>query len=275
MKNILLIGCGHMGSALLTSWIASKQYHITLVDPFKFNILNKKYKKYKKIKIVKTISKIENASKINCIVIAVRPIDFTNVLKELSKIKFNKNTTLVSVVAGKKINIFRKYFSNITNFFRVMPNMPASIGESMNCIVFNKEANLSKKKEIFKLFSLSGRSMFLKNENEIDMTTAISGSGPGFVFNLLDAMEKAAIKLGFKKQIARILVLETFKGSINLFSKSKMTAQQLVNTVATKGGTTEAGLKIMKKNKIHKIFIDLTNASYKKAKQQGNINGKK
>ena len=153
--------------------------------------------------------------------------------------------------------------------------MPASIGESMNCIVFNKEANLSKKKEIFKLFSLSGRSMFLKNENEIDMTTAISGSGPGFVFNLLDAMEKAAIKLGFKKQIARILVLETFKGSINLFSKSKMTAQQLVNTVATKGGTTEAGLKIMKKNKIHKIFIDLTNASYKKAKQQGNINGKK
>ncbi len=275
MKNILLIGCGHMGSALLTSWINSKQYHITLIDPLKFNFLNKKYKKNKKIETLKTISKIEHTSKIHCIVIAVRPIDLKNVLKELSKIKFKKTTSLVSVVAGKKINIFRKYFPNIYNYFRVMPNMPASIGESMNCIVFNKEANSSKKNDIFKLFSLSGKSIFLKDENEIDMTTAISGSGPGFVFNLIDAMEKAAIKLGFKPQIARILVLETFKGSIDLLSKSKMSAQQLVNTVATKGGTTEAGLKIMKKNKIHKIFIDLTNASYKKAKQQGNTNGKK
>ena len=83
-------------------------------------------------------------------------------------------------------------------------------------------------------------------------------------------MEKAAINLGFNKNIATILVHQTFKGSINLLLENKMTAKELVNTVATKGGTTEAGLKIMKKNKIHKIFKDLTKSSYKKAKDQGN-----
>ena len=101
------------------------------------------------------------------------------------------------------------------------------------------------------------------------MATAISGSGPGFVFNLIDAMEKAAISLGFKRYIARLLVIQTFKGSIDLLLKNEMTAQELVKAVATKGGTTEAGLKVMNKNKIHKIFKDLTKASYKKTKNQG------
>ena len=139
----------------------------------------------------------------------------------------------------------------------------------MNCIVSNKKANISKKKDVTKLFEYSGKTIFLQNENQIDMATAISGSGPGFVFNLIDAFEKGAINLGFKKNIAKTLVLETFKGSINLLDINKMSADKLVNTVATKGGTTEAGLKIMKINKIHKIFRDLARASYKKAKNQG------
>ena len=147
--------------------------------------------------------------------------------------------------------------------------MPALIGQSMNCIVSNKKANILKKKDVSKLFEYSGKTIFLQNENQIDMATAISGSGPGFVFNLIDAFEKAAINLGFKKNIAKTLVLETFKGSINLLDINKMSADKLVNTVATKGGTTEAGLKIMNINKIHKIFKDLAKASYKKAKNQG------
>ena len=101
------------------------------------------------------------------------------------------------------------------------------------------------------------------------MATAVSGSGPGFVFNLIDSFEKAAISLGFKKNIAKLLVLQTFKGSIDLLIKNKLTAKEMVQKVATKGGTTEAGLKVMKKNNIQKIFRDLTKVSYKKAKDQG------
>ena len=109
----------------------------------------------------------------------------------------------------------------------------------------------------------------MNNEDDIDMITAISGSGPGFVFNTIDAMEKAALKLGINKKIANTLVLETFKGSIHLLLDSNKSANELVKTIATKGGTTEAGLKIMQKYKFHKIFENLTRASYKKAKEQG------
>ena len=269
MKNILLIGCGHMGHALLTSWTRPKTYSITVIDPIKFFTLKKRYiGKY--IEIKKNISDLNKFNHFDFIVFAIKPNDLKNVLTQMSKIKFSKKTAIISVIAGKKIKIFEDQLKQNKNIFRVMPNMPASISESMNCIVANKKTNKRIIKEVVKLFSYSGKTQILKYEKEIDMATAISGSGPGFVFNLIDAMEKAAINLGFNKNIASILVHQTFKGSINLLLKNNMTARELVNTVATKGGTTEAGLKIMKKNKIHKIFKDLTKSSYKKAKDQGN-----
>ena len=108
----------------------------------------------------------------------------------------------------------------------------------------------------------------MKDENEIDMATAISGSGPGFVFNLIDAMEKAAIGLGFNTNTARTLVLQTFKGSVNLIQENKKSAKDLVKSVATKGGTTEAGLKVMNKKNLKKLFLQSISEAFKRAKDQ-------
>ena len=268
MKKILLIGCGHMGSALLASWERSNQYSITVIDPIKNKDLTKKFKS-KNIKILQSISRLENNLKFNYLILAIKPIDLSKVLSELSNYNFNSNIAVISVIAGKNISFLKKNFTNLKYFFRVMPNMPAAIGESMNCVVSNKINSKSKNNEIKKLFSHSGKTIFLKNENQIDMSTAISGSGPGFVFNIIDAMEQAAINLGFNKKIANILVSQTFKGSIDLLLRNKYSSKRLVSTVATKGGTTEAGLKVMKKNKLHKIFLDVAKASYAKAKKQG------
>ena len=268
MKKVLLVGCGHMGSALLTSWLDSKKYHITIIDPLKYKILKKKFSN-KKIKLINNFSMLDKSANYNFVIFATKPIDLNKALVNFSSINLDKKTNIISVVAGKKIEIFEKNFDNVNNFYRVMPNMPALIGESMNCIVSSKKANLVNNKEVGKLFSYSGKTIFLENEDQIDMSTAISGSGPGFVFNLIDAMEKGAIKLGFDSKTAKILVTQTFKGSINLLIKNNMTAQELVKTVATKGGTTEAGLKVMNTRKLHQTFTELVKASYKKAKKQG------
>lgn len=269
MKNILLIGCGHMGNALLRSWLSSKSYNIIVVDNIKYNSLNKKYKN--KIYVSKSISLLKSLKKIDCIILAVKPGDLNDVLNELSVFSFKSNVSLVSIVAGKKIMVFKKKLQNVKNFFRVMPNLPASIGQSMNCIVSNHNVDIRRKNSVFKLFAYSGKTLFLKNENQIDMATAISGSGPGFIFNLIDAMEKSAEKLGFKKNISKILVSQTFKGSINLYLESISTAKKLVNQVATKGGTTEAGIKIMNNYKFHKAFEELTKSAYSRAKKQGKM----
>ncbi len=269
MKKVLLIGCGHMGNALLDSWINSYKYSLTVIDPVKYKYLKIKYK-YKKLKITNSILNLDNDLNFEFIVFAVRPKDLKKVLNELANKKINRNCAFVSVIAGKKINVFRKKLKNNYNFFRVMPNMPASIGQSMNCVVSSKESSKSIKDKVYKLLSYSGKTIFLQNENQIDMATAISGSGPGFIFNLIDALERAAINLGFEKNIARTLVHQTFKGSINLLDKKNVSAEKLVKVVATKGGTTEAGLKVMKSNNIQRIFKNFTKASYKRAKEQGN-----
>tara|TARA_B100000575_G_C23097862_1_gene633280 strand:+ start:245 stop:1069 length:825 start_codon:yes stop_codon:yes gene_type:complete len=274
MTNLLIVGCGHMGEAILVSLIKSKKYKITVIDPKRYYFLNKKYKN-KSLNIIKSIDKLKKNIKFNFVLLAVKPIDIDNVLKELLLLNLGSKVVLVSIIAGKKIQVFQKKLTKIKNIFRIMPNIPALIGHSMNCIVSSKSSSNKSKQDVDKLFSYCGKNVFLKNENEIDMSTAISGSGPGFVFNLIDAMEKAAINLGFKENIAKILVSQTFEGSINLIQKSNNSASELVNMVATKGGTTEAGLNIMKKNKLHKIFINLTKASYKKAKDQGNKNAKR
>ncbi len=267
MKNILLIGCGHMGNALLTSWLKSKKYSITIIDPIKYKLLNKKYR-LKKIKIYKSVNDFDDGTKFDFVVLATKPIDLNDALNELSKIKLSKQTAIISIIAGKKIKVISEKFKYIKNIYRVMPNIPALIGQSMNCIVPKNNTGNIINKEVKKLFNYSGNTIFLKNENFIDMATAVSGSGPGFIFNLVDAMEKAAIKIGFSDKIAKILVAETFRGSVNLLINKNLKASELVDQVATKGGTTEAGLEIMKKNKMHKIFEEVVKMSFKKAKNQ-------
>ncbi len=268
MKRVLLIGCGHMGEALLVSWLKSKKYLINIIDPNRNKDLKKRYKN-KNLKILYSISNFNEANEIDFIVFAVKPIHLDNAINQVSNLKLKNSVSIISVVAGKKIKVFKNKFKKIKNFYRVMPNMPAFVGESMNCIASDSIQSSNKKNQITKLFNYSGKTIFLKNENQIDMATAVSGSGPGFVFNLIDVMEKAAVELGFKKNIAKILVLQTFKGSIDLLLKNKINAEDLVKMVATKGGTTEAGLKVMKKNKLNKIFINLIKTSYNKAKDQG------
>jgi len=268
MKNILLIGCGHMGGSLMSGWSNSKNYTISVIDKKKYSIL-KKRKRNKKIKFFKSIDDINNQNNFDYIIFATRPLELTNVFKELKNANFNKKSIAISVIAGKKTEIFKKNLLNISKIVRVMPNMPALIGEGVHCIYTNKSINKKEIKEIDKLFSLSGKTLFFNSETFIDKATAVSGSGPGFIFQLIDIMEKSAINLGFSKKTAKILINETFRGSINLLNSNNISAEKMVETVATRGGTTEAGIKKMKINKVDNIFNQVFKAAYTRAKQQG------
>ena len=270
MKNILLIGCGHMGYSLMNAWLKSKKYSVFVVDPNQHSKLEKlKIKKKLKLKIYKKITEINDFSNFDYMVFAVKPLDLKNILYELATTKFKKDSIIISVIAGIKTKLFENSLKFNKQIVRVMPNMPALIGEGMNCIYANKFINLKNKNEIKKLIEFTGKSVIFDKEKYIDMATAVSGSGPGYIFNIIDAMQKAAIKLGFKKNVAEFLVNETFKGSIHLLLQNKLTAEKLVSSVATKGGTTEAGLKVMNHYKMHKIFTKSIKAAHKKATQQG------
>ena len=128
------------------------------------------------------------------------------------------------------------------------------------------------KNKINQLFLTVGKTVWLKNESQIDKATAISGSGPGYIFALINSFEKGAQKLGFSKNQSRELVLTTILGSIYLMQETKKEPIDLEKLIAVKGGTTEAGIKYLKKNNIDKIIYNTYLSAYKRAKILGKKN---
>jgi pyrroline-5-carboxylate reductase len=270
MNKILLIGCGHMGSALLKSWTSQTKNFFFITDPINYKKINNQYKDNAKVKAFSSIDKIEKIFLFDIIIFAVQPQILKNILEDIMNYKFNKKTIFVSIVAGKKINFFNKFLKQSNQFIRVMPNMPAMINEGMSCLVCNKNVLSKNKNKIENLFSNVGKTLWLKNELEINKVTAISGSGPGYIFLFIDAFEKAALQLGLGKVETKILIHQTFLGSIKLLLKDKSSAESLAKNIAVKGGTTEAGLKEFTKNDIlYQKFKKVIKSAYLRANQLG------
>ena len=271
MNRILLVGCGHMGLALLNAWMNLKTHSLTVVDPLSNSHLKKKYYK-KKIRFFDKTPNQNEIKKFDIIIFAIKPQIAKKVLSEYRNFEFKKNSFIASIVAGKKISFFKKNIKNATQIVRVMPNMPALIGEGVSCLVSKKNISKHNKKTINDLFLKVGKTFWLKNEIEIDKATAISGSGPGYVFTLIDAFEKASQQIGFPTNIAREMVLSTILGSVKLMEKTKKEPSDLADSIAVKGGTTEAGIKILQNNNIHKIMYNTFLAAYQRASKLGKIN---
>ena len=253
-----------MGGALLKAWSYNLKYSFIVVDPNQYKKINKSYSK--NIKVLKSFTEIKNFKSIEIIIFAVKPQQIELVLSDMTKYNFNKQAIFVSIVAGKKINFFNKFLPKYNKFVRVMPNMPAVINQGITCLVSNKNFTIKNKKQIDSLFLLVGETIWINKESDINKVTAISGSGPGYVFLFIDAFEKAAAKLGLKEKETKKLVHQTLLGSINLLLKNKKTASYLADIIAVKGGTTEAGLNKFKDKKVlHLTFEKVIKAAYMRA----------
>ncbi len=268
MTKVLLVGCGHMGSALLDSWLSLKTYSFTVVDPFNYKNLKTKFKK-NKILVQKNVPSSIQIKKFDIIIFAIKPQVAQKVINDYKKFEFKKSAVIGSIIAGKKISFFKKNLINSIQIVRIMPNMPAFIGQGVSCFVSNKYLTKNNTKKINQLFLKVGKTIWFKNETEIDMATAISGSGPGYIFTMIYAFEKAAQKMGFSKKISKELVLQTFLGSTQLMKKVNKESYDLAKSVAIKGGTTEAGIKVLNKNNINKIVYNTFLAALKKASSLG------
>ena len=271
MNKVLLVGCGHMGTALVKSWLNLNSYSFTVVDPFNFKKLKKKFND-KKIDILNKAPIQKEINKFDIIIFAVKPQIADRVLSEYKDFEFKKNSIISSVIAGKKIIFFQKRLKNANQFVRIMPNMPALIRNGISCFVSTNNLSNKNKKTINQLFLKVGKTLWLNNESQIDKATAVSGSGPGDVYALINSFEKAAQKLGFSKKQSRELVLTTILGSIYLMQETKKEPYDLEKSIAVKGGTTEAGLKNLKNNNIDKIIYKTYISAYKKAKILGKKN---
>ena len=232
-----------MGSAILNGWLKSgfKANSITIVDPL-----------YKgKIKSYKSVEDIPVTYSADYILLAVKPQDLNQVLTALER--FTQGT-FISIIAGKTISSIKKSIPQ-SIVIRAMPNLPALIGQGITAAVASKELTPKVRSQVDKLLKPCGKLIWLNDEALLNAVTAISGSGPAYIFLFGDSLIKAAKDLGLSEEIAKSLVFETIKGSVALAEASKDSLEQLKINVTSKGGTTAAALSILENNQVLKNLL--------------------
>lgn len=252
-KKITIIGTGNMGRAIINS--LKKKYRIVAsdIDKTKLRRLN-----------VRTVTDNKLAVRDSDIVLlAVKPQNMDIVLDELSG-TISRRQLVVSIAAGVTTKKIENKLGNVP-VVRVMPNLPLLAGMGMNVLYKGRYAKEKHTALVKKIFSDIGRVTVIKKEFLMDAVTAISGSGPAYVFLFIELLIKAGIALGLNKKAAETLVLQTFKGAIGLLEKTGIPPEQLRRQVTSKKGTTEAAIEIFEKMALYKIIHSAVKSAHNRA----------
>jgi pyrroline-5-carboxylate reductase len=207
------------------------------------------------------------------IVFAVKP---QNLREAASKSGIGDNANLaISIAAGVRLANLSKWLKGHTRLVRAMPNTPAMIGEGVTGLYpFSKAVNREDREQTETILGAVGATVWLTDESQMDAVTAISGSGPAYVFYFIEAVEDAARELGLPVQIAHQLVLNTFTGAAKLASSSPDPVAVLRERVTSKGGTTERALASMAKDEVKEAVIRAIHAANERGKELGEELGK-
>ena len=244
--KILLIGCGKMGGSLLEGIVKSHDNFnlIDVVDPV-IDESNKSNLKKSKINFYSDIKELKNIITYDSIIIATKPNNYDEILKDLNNhITINEDTLIISILAGIKL----KKIENIIGFvpiIRAMPNIAASVAEGMTALIGNKKLTDDKIETANMIFQSIGNKIWLEDEGQMDSFTAISGSGPAYFFYFTECLYKIAIDEGFSEDTARQISEQIMIGSGKLIKDSNIDVVQLRENVTSPNGTTEAALKVL------------------------------
>ncbi|MCX5633426.1 MAG: pyrroline-5-carboxylate reductase [Phycisphaerae bacterium] len=266
MAKIGFIGAGNMAEAIIKGIIDAKVYKakdiiVSDIRPQRVKTICKKYK------VTSAGDNCKLVRMVGTLVLSVKPQNMSQVLDEI-KGSVGKNLLVVSIAAGITTKRIQKALSSVP-VVRVMPNTPALIGQGAAALYATKKAQ-NRVKDVKRIFSAVGLAIEVNNEKLIDAVTAVSGSGPAYFFLLMEEMIKTAQKLGLKKELAEILVLQTAKGAGLLAVKAFINGQTpdiLRKLVTSPGGTTQAALKVFSKRNFEKMIKEALNAAAKRSRE--------
>ena len=241
-KPILLIGAGRMGTALLKGWLANGLTPIIAVEP-KPSVELKKLSKSRGLTLVSSLEKIDRPRPRACVV-AIKPQILKTEAPTLRAIA-ESGAVMISIAAGTRVKSFSAAWGAKARIVRAMPNTPGAIGRGITGLYAAPNATAADKKLADSLLAALGQTVWVKNESLIDSVTAVSGSGPAYVFHLVEALTEAGVKAGLEAKLAGQLARATVAGAGALLDADKSEAADLRIAVTSPGGTTEAALKIM------------------------------
>lgn len=254
-----------MAAAFMGGLIASGKIKSTQITA---NDINKERLKEVKdlyyINIDDTIDAIENA---DIIIFAVKPDQIEEVATEIDG-HIKDDCLLISIAAGITTTFIEKCLNNDkAKIVRVMPNTPAFVQEAMSVLYPNINVTEDDKETALELLNCIGKTIVTDDEDKLDVVTGLSGSGPGYLFLIMDAMKNAGTDLGLSEDDAKLLTMQTFLGTAKLALTSDEDFDTLRQNVTSPGGTTAAGLKVLNEKKVAEAFKEAIKKAAERSKE--------
>lgn len=240
--TLVLAGCGKMGGAMLEGWLkaGANPKKIIVIDPDPpIEVMDVLVQH--RIQLNPDLSTVTDAE---VIVVAVKPQVMEDVLPNLVVLKSSK-PLILSVAAGKTIATFAKHFGTDAAIIRTIPNTPAAIGRGITAMSANANVSETQMNMANTLLSSTGEVVTVENESMIDLVTAVSGSGPAYVFYLTECLANAGEKIGLPADLAMQLARATVAGSGELMRQTGIDPATLRQNVTSPNGTTYAALQVL------------------------------
>ena len=268
-QKAVVFGIGAMGSALVKGWIKTKMLSSSNVTAVEVDP-KKRWEAAKRLKIRATddmASALKNAS---LIVLAVKPQQMKVLLTQAGP-KFPKKALVVTIAAGISTKQVERHLPQGNSVVRVMPNTPALLGAGMAAVAAGSRAKTSHVKLVLELFSAVGQAVKV-SEKDMDLVTALSGSGPAYFFHLIEAMCEAGVKGGLDSKTALQLAAQTAYGAARMALESGKSPEELRIQVTSPGGTTQAGLTVMGERGFKETVLAAVEAATRRGTELGRLN---
>jgi len=244
-RTVLLVGAGKMGCALLERWLERrviKGAELAVVEPAPSQVLRELVAAHG-VALETDIGSLE-PSAIEAVILAVKPQAMAKVLPGLKALA-RAETVFLSIAAGTTTASIAGHLGRDARVARAMPNLPAVIGRGVSGLFLPAALTAAQRERCVKLLEAVGEVVPIGEERLLDPVTAVSGSGPAYVFLLIECLAAAAADVGLPKDVAMTLARATVTGAGELAFQSAKTASQLRQDVTSPGGTTEAALDIL------------------------------
>ena len=239
MAKLLLVGCGKMGGALLEGWLARGLAASDAMVAEPVEALRPQ-----KPGLRTVASTAELGKRPDIVVLAVKPQSMDGVLPDLRRFA-DEGAVFLSIAAGKTLKYFASHLGSTAKVVRSMPNTPAAVRQGITVACAAAGVSAAEKTRCQELLEAVGQVLWVDDEALMDPVTALSGSGPAYVFLLVEAMAAAGAKLGLSADMAMQLARATVAGSGELLRQSVEPAAQLRVNVTSPGGTTAEALKVL------------------------------
>jgi pyrroline-5-carboxylate reductase len=261
-KIIGIIGAGKMGSALISGLLNKGLNPENVIISDKFSVQEAKRKFG-----VEIMDNPELAKKADIIILAVQPADIFECLQAIYPF-IDNSKLIISIAAGIKVEVMRSVLKK-GRFIRVMPNVAALVKEAVSAIYCGPRTTKEDEEVATAILSLVGEVVIIHNEHYMDAVTGLSGSGPAYIFEVIEALADGGVKVGLKRADALKLAAQTVKGAAELVLKTQKHPAELKDMVASPGGTTIYGLAELERKSTRGAFIDAVVAATRRSEELG------